>query len=56
MIAYVMLAHRPGAVTVLYMANRLLQLPMALISNGVGTVIYPDLARAALTGWSEAGR
>ena len=55
MIAYLMLSHRPGAVTILYMANRLLQLPMALISGGVGTVIYPDLARAALTGWAEVG-
>lgn len=56
MIAYLMLSHRPGAVTILYMANRLLQLPMALISGSVGTVIYPDLARAALQGWDEVGK
>ncbi|TVR14801.1 MAG: murein biosynthesis integral membrane protein MurJ [Planctomycetota bacterium] len=55
LIAFVLLAHRPGAVTVLYFANRLLQFPMALVAHGVSTAIYPDLSRAAKEGWPQAG-
>ncbi|TVR39559.1 MAG: murein biosynthesis integral membrane protein MurJ [Planctomycetota bacterium] len=56
LIAYALLAHRPGAVTVLYFANRLLQLPMALVANGVATAIYPDMARAHReAGWTGLG-
>lgn len=55
MIAFVLLSHRPGAVTVLYFANRLLQFPMALVAHGVGTAIYPELSSAARQGWPQAG-
>ena len=44
-----------GAVAFVYFANRLLQFPLALITHGVTTASYADLARAAAVGWAEAG-
>jgi putative peptidoglycan lipid II flippase len=55
LIAYLLLADAPGAVTVLYFANRLLQFPLALIGHGIGTAIYPDLAQAGERGWEAVG-
>jgi putative peptidoglycan lipid II flippase len=55
-IAYVFLGvSAPGAVAILYFGNRLLQFPMALITHGVGTAAYPDLADAAKDGWHASG-
>jgi putative peptidoglycan lipid II flippase len=55
-IAYVFLGvSAPGAVAILYFGNRLLQFPMALITHGVGTAAYPDLAEAAKEGWQKSG-
>jgi len=44
-----------GAVAILYFGNRLLQFPMALITHGIGTAAYPELASRAALGWSATG-
>ncbi|MBI4615690.1 MAG: murein biosynthesis integral membrane protein MurJ [Planctomycetes bacterium] len=42
-----------GAITVLYLANRLIQFPLALVAVAIGTAVFPDLARFAARGASE---
>lgn len=55
-IAYAFLgAAAQGAVAILYFGNRLLQFPMALITHGVGTAAYPELASRAGQGWASTG-
>lgn len=44
-----------GAVTVLYLANRLFQFPLGLVGHGVATAIYPELASSAQRGWAASG-
>lgn len=39
-----------GAVTNLYLANRLMQLPLGLIGAALGTAVYPVLARGVAAG------
>lgn len=39
-----------GAVTQLYLAQRLMQLPLGVVGVAIGTAIYPSLARAAAAG------
>lgn len=39
-----------GAVTQLYLGNRLMQLPLGVVGVAMGTAVYPALARAAAAG------
>lgn len=39
-----------GAVTQLYLAQRLMQLPLGVVGVAIGTAVYPALARAAARG------
>ncbi|MDP7034403.1 MAG: murein biosynthesis integral membrane protein MurJ [Planctomycetota bacterium] len=43
-----------GAITVLYLANRLVQFPLALIALAVATAIFPSLSRQAAEGDRES--
>jgi putative peptidoglycan lipid II flippase len=46
-----------GAVTQLYLGNRLMQLPLGVVGVALGTAVYPALARAAARlEWDELGR
>jgi putative peptidoglycan lipid II flippase len=45
-----------GAVTQLYLGNRLMQLPLGVVGVAMGTAVYPALARAAARQhWRELG-
>ena len=55
LIAFALLWQAPGAVTILYFGNRLLQFPMALVAHGVGTAVYPDLSEDAREGYATSG-
>jgi len=45
-----------GAVTQLYLGNRLMQLPLGVVGVALGTAVYPALARAAARReWGELG-
>jgi putative peptidoglycan lipid II flippase len=46
----------PGAITYLYSADRLYQLPLGLIGVAVGLALLPRLARAAANGEEAEGR
>jgi putative peptidoglycan lipid II flippase len=46
--------HQPAAVSYLYYADRIYQLPLAVIGSAVGVVLLPELARALRTKGEEA--
>lgn len=45
---------QPAAVSYLYYADRIYQLPLAVIGSAVGVVLLPELARALRTGSEQA--
>ena len=45
---------QPAAVSYLYYADRIYQLPLAVIGSAVGVVLLPELARALRTKGEEA--
>ena len=49
-------SHYEGAVAWLYNADRLYQLPLAVVGIAVGVVLLPDLARRLRAGDEEGGR
>jgi len=49
-------SHYEGAVAWLYNADRLYQLPLAVVGVAVGVVLLPDLARRLRAGDEEGGR
>jgi putative peptidoglycan lipid II flippase len=46
----------PGAVSYLYYADRLYQLPLGIVGVAIGVVLLPDLARQLRAGQSETAR
>ena len=46
----------PAAVSWLYFANRLIELPLGIVGVAMGTVLVPELTRAARSGWLGRGR
>lgn len=56
LIAYLFVTDGPGAVSILYFANRLYQFPMALVGHAVITAAYPTISRAATDSYRASGR
>ena len=54
MIGTIIASQQPGAVSQLYYADRLYELPLAIVGIAVGVVLLPDVARQLRAG-SEAG-
>jgi len=52
-IATILATLLPGAVSYLYYADRLYQLPLALIGSAIGVVLLPTLTRALRSGQAE---
>jgi len=47
--AAIIASHSPAAVSWLYFANRLIELPLGIVGVAMGTVLVPELTRAALS-------
>ena len=56
MVSQALASLEPGAISYLYSADRLYQLPLGLIGVAVGLALLPRLARAAAAGDDLAGR
>lgn len=54
LIGNIIASHQPGAVSYLYYADRLYQLPLGVIGIAVGVVLLPELARRLRGGDTEA--